>query len=61
MDNAAYHLIYGNNVPTPSKIEKMECIAYLESKQVRVDPEDTLAILKNRSSNSLWKLRNEKQ
>jgi transposase len=32
MDNAAYHLVYSEHVPRPSKMKKAELIAYLQSK-----------------------------
>jgi transposase len=32
MDNAAYHLVYAEHVPRPSKLKKAELIEYLQSK-----------------------------
>jgi transposase len=32
MDNAAYHLVYSEHVPRPSKLKKAELIEYLQSK-----------------------------
>lgn len=43
MDNAKYHLVYGDDVPKPSKMKKEECLTYLQSKQV-VIPENASAV-----------------
>jgi transposase len=40
MDNAAYHLVYPENVPHPSKLKKAELIAYLQSKGQPIVNED---------------------
>jgi hypothetical protein len=31
LDNAKYHLVYGDDVPKPSKMKKVECITYLQA------------------------------
>jgi hypothetical protein len=46
LDNAKYHLVYGNHVPKWSKMKKQECIDYLRSKQVEVVPTMTAVELK---------------
>jgi transposase len=40
MDNAAYHLVYSEHVPRPSKLKKAELIAYLQSKGQTIVNED---------------------
>jgi transposase len=40
MDNAAYHLVYSEHVPRPSKLKKAELIAYLQSKGQPIVNED---------------------
>jgi hypothetical protein len=37
LDNAKYHLVYGEHVPKWSKMKKAECVAFLQSKQVVYD------------------------
>ena len=43
MDNAKYHLVYGDDVPNPGKMKKDECLTYLQSKPV-VIPENATAV-----------------
>jgi transposase len=40
MDNAAYHLVYSEHVPRPSKMKKAELIEYLQSKGQSTTHED---------------------
>lgn len=43
MDNAKYHLVYGDDVPKPNKMKKQECLTFLQSKQVEV-PDNLTAV-----------------
>jgi hypothetical protein len=38
LDNAAYHCVYGPDVPLWYKLKKQECINYLLSKSIDFDP-----------------------
>jgi len=46
MDNAKYHLVYGDDVPKASKMKKEECLTYLQSKQVVIPPNASALQLK---------------
>jgi hypothetical protein len=40
MDNAKYHLVYGEDVPNPSKMKKAELLEFLTSQSVSTTGED---------------------
>jgi hypothetical protein len=46
LDNAPYHLVYGDDVPKINKMKKQECIDYLLSKNQFVDPSMSAVELK---------------
>lgn len=46
LDNAAYHHVYGPDVPVPSKMKKQECVDFLRSKGVDYTPEMSAVELK---------------
>ena len=48
MDNAKYHVAYGDDVPRWSKLKKQECRDYLDKKGVDYGEKDTVPILKDK-------------
>ncbi|KAG7373531.1 DDE superfamily endonuclease [Nitzschia inconspicua] len=46
MDNAKYHLVYGDDVPKPSKMKKEECLTFLQMNQVEIPERATAVELK---------------
>jgi len=46
MDNAAYHVVFGEQVPVLSKMKREDCRRYLESKNTPYPSNATVAILK---------------
>jgi hypothetical protein len=46
LDNAAYHCVYGPDVPQWYNLKKRECINYLLSKSIDFDPSMTATEMK---------------
>lgn len=46
MDNARYHLVYGEDVPKPSKMKKEECLTFLQLQHVEIPDKPTAVELK---------------
>lgn len=61
MDNAKYHCTFAEDVPKVYKLKKEELVHYLQSVNVRIDPSDTVAILKQKANkyvqeNEQWEI-----